>query len=211
MAETKTDLLEDVAGYYANRIAEHGQTAAGVDWNSSAGQILRFDQLLKLVDRSKPYSIADIGCGYGALFEYLGQSGHVARYLGVDVAEPMIKAAESRFPGAKNASFRLGSALGEMVDYVVASGIFNVRLGRTSDEWQAYMLETLDMMNESSSLGFSFNCLTSYSDADRMRPDLYYANPLDLFDLCKRRYSRQVALLHDYELYEFTIIVRKQK
>lgn len=211
MAETKTDLLEDVAGYYANRIAEHGQTAAGVDWNSSAGQILRFDQLLKLVDRSKPYSIADIGCGYGALFEYLGQNGHVARYLGVDVAEPMIKAAESRFPGAKNASFRLGSAPGEMVDYVVASGIFNVRLGRTSDEWQAYMLETLDMMNESSSLGFSFNCLTSYSDADRMRPDLYYANPLDLFDLCKRRYSRQVALLHDYELYEFTIIVRKQK
>jgi hypothetical protein len=70
-------------------------------------------------------------------------------------------------------------------------------------------VETLDMMNISSGAGFSFNCLTSYSDADRMRGDLFYANPLDLFDLCKRRYSRQVALLHDYELYEFTMIVRK--
>jgi hypothetical protein len=30
-----------------------------------------------------------------------------------------------------------------------------------------------------------------------------------LFDLCKRRYSRNVALLHDYEIYEFTILVRK--
>ncbi|MFX7953370.1 class I SAM-dependent methyltransferase, partial [Acinetobacter baumannii] len=57
--------------------------------------------------------------------------------------------------------------------------------------------------------GFSFNCLTSYSDEDRKRDYLYYADPCQLFDLCKRRYSRQVALLHDYGLYEFTILVRK--
>jgi len=30
-----------------------------------------------------------------------------------------------------------------------------------------------------------------------------------LFDYCKRTYSRDVALLHDYGLYEFTILVRK--
>ena len=50
--------------------------------------------------------------------------------------------------------------------------------------------------------------LTSYSDPDRMRPDLYYGDPCRLFDHCKRRYSRHVALLHDYGLYEFTILVR---
>ena len=43
---------------------------------------------------------------------------------------------------------------------------------------------------------------------ERMRPDLYYADPCRLFDHCKRRYSRHVALLHDYGLYEFTILVR---
>ena len=43
-----------------------------------------------------------------------------------------------------------------------------------------------------------------------MRPDLYYADPCRLFDLCKRRYAKNVALLHDYGLYEFTILVRKQ-
>lgn len=57
--------------------------------------------------------------------------------------------------------------------------------------------------------GFSFNCLTSYSDKEKMRPDLYYADPSKIFDLCKRRYSRNVAVLHDYGLYEFTVIVRK--
>ena len=39
--------------------------------------------------------------------------------------------------------------------------------------------------------------------------DLYYADPLDLFDYCKRNFSKNVALLHDYRLYDFTLIVRK--
>ena len=56
--------------------------------------------------------------------------------------------------------------------------------------------------------GFAFNMLTSYSDADKMRDDLYYGDPCELFDHCKRSYSRNVALLHDYGLYEFTMLVR---
>lgn len=210
MVGTKDDILKDVANYYAGRIAEHGQTAAGVDWNSHAGQVMRFNQLLKVVDPSQPYSIADIGCGYGALLDQLSELGHITRYVGIDIAAPMIEAARWRFAASPGVVFRLDNTPGEIVDYSVASGIFNVRLGRTDKEWLSYLIETLDMMNETSLKGFSFNCLTSYSDADRMRRDLYYANPLDLFDLCKRRYSRQVALLHDYELYEFTMIVRKQ-
>jgi hypothetical protein len=31
-----------------------------------------------------------------------------------------------------------------------------------------------------------------------------------LFDLCKRRYSKHVALYHDYGLYEFTVVVRRE-
>jgi hypothetical protein len=42
-----------------------------------------------------------------------------------------------------------------------------------------------------------------------MRDDLYYADPRVIFDHCKRSFSRWVALLHDYGLYEFTIIVRR--
>jgi SAM-dependent methyltransferase len=210
MADPKHDILTDVASYYAARIIEHGQTAAGVDWNSYDGQILRFNQLLKTVDASQAYSIADIGCGYGALVDHLSQLRHDVRYVGVDIAEPMIEAARARFRASSNVTFKLGNSPGEMVDFCVASGIFNVRLGRTDDEWLAYLVDTLDIMNATCRNGFSFNCLTSYSDAERMRQDLYYANPLQLFDLCKRRFSRQVALLHDYELYEFTIIVRKQ-
>jgi hypothetical protein len=41
-----------------------------------------------------------------------------------------------------------------------------------------------------------------------MRADLYYADPLFFFEHCRQRFSRRVALLHDYPLYEFTILVR---
>ena len=64
-------------------------------------------------------------------------------------------------------------------------------------------------MNANSLKGFAFNCLTSYSDPEKMRADLFYPNPCQVFDHCKTKFSRHVALLHDYGLYEFSILVRK--
>jgi hypothetical protein len=93
--------------------------------------------------------------------------------------------------------------------YTVASGIFNVKLLTTAPEWESYILKTLESINRLSERGFAFNILTKYSDQEFMRPDLYYADPLFLFDYCKTTFSRFVSLIHDYPLYEFTILVRK--
>jgi hypothetical protein len=93
-------------------------------------------------------------------------------------------------------------------DYTVASGIFNVKLTTPDDTWQEYVLDTLRTMARLSAKGFAFNMLTSYSDPDKMRDDLFYGDPRFFFDYCKREYARNVALLHDYGLYEFTMIVR---
>ena len=92
--------------------------------------------------------------------------------------------------------------------FTVASGIFNVR-GRTSDaDWWDYIVRTLDDLAALSSVGFSCNFLTSHSDEDRKRPDLYYADPSELLRFCLDRYPRRVAVIHDYPLYEFTLLVR---
>ncbi|NML47787.1 class I SAM-dependent methyltransferase [Ramlibacter sp. G-1-2-2] len=211
MQDKPAELLQEVASYYAGRLAQHGQTAQGVDWKDEGGQVLRFEQLARVIAPGEPFSLTDLGCGYGALFEFLQTRYPAFSYLGVDVAEEMAVAARERHAGQSQARFLAASEPDQLADYGVASGIFNVRLGRGDAEWQAYLETTLDVLDRTSRRGFAFNCLTSYSDADRMRPDLYYADPCRLFDLCKRRYSRQVALLHDYGLYEFTILVRKQQ
>jgi hypothetical protein len=43
-----------------------------------------------------------------------------------------------------------------------------------------------------------------------MRPNLHEPDSGLVFDHCKRRYSRHVALPHDYGLWEFTVRVRRE-
>ncbi|HAI76542.1 MAG TPA: SAM-dependent methyltransferase, partial [Microscillaceae bacterium] len=62
----------------------------------------------------------------------------------------------------------------------------------------------------SSDQGFAFNALTSYSDLEFRKQELYYSDPLYLFDYCKKNFGKNVALLHDYNQYDFTIIVKKK-
>jgi hypothetical protein len=70
MKQSDTNFLDEVANYYSTKLAEHGETAQGVDWNGVEGQCLRFDQFRKLISGSG-ISINDLGCGYGALYDYL--------------------------------------------------------------------------------------------------------------------------------------------
>jgi hypothetical protein len=119
-----------------------------------------------------------------------------------------VDAARRRCAGDARARFVDSRAGLEPAEFTVASGIFNVRLRATDEEWLAYMLDTIRDLAALSRRGFGFNALTSYSDREKQRADLYYADPRVLFDFCKRECSSRVALLHDYPLYEFTILVR---
>jgi SAM-dependent methyltransferase len=205
-------LLEKVERYYSGRFAEHGATAQGVDWNSPQSQELRFVQLLRVCDDpGRPFTLNDYGCGYGALVPFLAAGGYDVRYRGFDLSASMLEHARRKHERLPNVAFADREEDLERADYTVASGIFNVKLDTPVEEWQEYVLRTLDIVARLSARGFAFNMLTSYSDADRMRPDLYYGDPRLYFDHCKRQFSRHVALLHDYGLYEFTMIVRSDE
>jgi SAM-dependent methyltransferase len=202
-------VLVPVAEYYAKKVRDHGPVPAGVDWNSPEGQRLRFDVLLGVAPAEGEFSVDDYGCGYGALLDHLRRRpGTRADYLGIDVSPEMVERARLSHPGDE-ARFALGRSSPRTADFAVASGIFNVRLGASPADWELHMEGCLDEMNGRCRLGFAFNCLSSYSDPPLRRDHLYYGDPRAYFDLCKRRYSRNVALLHDYGLYEFTLIVRK--
>jgi SAM-dependent methyltransferase len=203
-----TEIHGDVARYYTEKLREHGPTPRGADWNSVESQKLRFDQLLSVCDRSRPYGLIDVGCGYGALLDHIRAAGDRVEYLGLDVSGEMIAQARSLHAGVPGSSFQVGSTCDESADYVVASGIFNVKLETPDETWHRYVVATLGEMARMARRGFAFNLLTSYSDPDRRRPDLHYADPCWFFDHCKRNHARHVSLIHDYGLYEFTIRVR---
>jgi SAM-dependent methyltransferase len=200
-------LEQDIEKYYTEKVRKHGATPQGVDWNGEESQTIRFDQLLKIVD-TKPFTLLDYGCGYGALLPYLKKSFNDFSYSGFDVSDEMIAHAK-RMHSDINAKWFTDKQQLPQADYTIASGIFNVKQTTNTADWQRYVLETLDHIHRHSKIGFSFNILTKYSDQDRMKNYLFYADPLELFDYCKTQFSPSVALLHDYKLYEFTILVRK--
>jgi SAM-dependent methyltransferase len=197
-----------VSEYYSGRIREHGASARGVDWNSEESQVLRFTQLARILPDSGPYSVVDYGCGYGALVPFLDSRGAEFKYQGLDISNDMIDRARQDHRG-DHLTFTASEAELQPADYTVASGIFNVKLDTPLEDWTEYVLHTTSTLDRLGTRGFAFNMLTSYSDADRMRADLYYGDPCRFFDHCKRTYSKQVAVLHDYGLYEFTVLVRK--
>ena len=202
-------IVQRVAQYYAEKLARHGTTPRGVDWNGAESQQLRFVQLCKLLPSDAGFSLNDIGCGYGALYDHLIDRGYDVRYRGYDVSKPMVEAAR-RMPRRKSrASFVTARTALPKSDYSVASGLFNVRLDVSETRWLKHVDAIIDLLHRTSRRGFAFNCLTSYSDAERKRADLYYGDPRRFFDRCMKRYSRHVAVLHDYGLYEFTLLVRK--
>jgi cyclopropane fatty-acyl-phospholipid synthase-like methyltransferase len=199
-----------VRDYYDMKLREHGPTPAGVDWNSPESQTLRFRQLLKICDSSSPFSINDYGCGYGALVDYMISQAYEFSYTGFDLSNQMIAEARKIHQGIDSCRFVSDESLMKQADYTIASGIFNVKQQFAEKEWESYVFDTIRKITLLSRRGFAFNVLTKYSNPERMRPDLYYADPLSLFDYCKRNFSKFVALLHDYPLYEFTILVRSE-
>lgn len=202
-------IIELVNGYFAKKINDHGAMPEGVGWNSTESQEIRFKQLCKVVEQRGHFSILDYGCGYGALLNYLKRYESDFSYTGFDISDEMVKKAIEKYFENENAKWTTKLVEDDIYDYVVASGIFNIKLDIDKDEWTNHVMNTINIMNKKCTKGFSFNMLTSYSDKEYMKDDLYYADPLFFFDYCKKNFSKNVALLHDYQIYDFTIIVRK--
>ena len=202
-------IIRKVRDYYTEKILTYGPTPQGVDWNSASSQQLRFEQLMKIIPgRKSPFSILDYGCGYGSLAEFLGVNYSSFSYTGYDISEAMIAHAKKNHRSKKNHWITDLRNLSPQ-DYAAASGVLNVKLDFTYKEWEEHVMLVLHQLNDFGSKGFSFNALTKYSDKPMMKENLFYADPEFLFDYCKKNFSKYVALLHDYPLYEFTILVKK--
>ena len=156
-------IRERVADYYGEKVRQHGETARGVDWNSTESQKTRFDQLLGIMPSGAvEYSILDYGCGYGALVDVLTERGQPFRYVGYDVSEEMILRAR-RLHSGEQCCFTTNEQELRPSDYLVASGVLNVKLQTSEDEWKSHVLDTLNEIHRLSLKGFAFNSLTSYS------------------------------------------------
>jgi SAM-dependent methyltransferase len=195
--------------YYSRRIAAYGATPAGVDWACARSQERRFEQLLSLCDFSAPFSLNDIGCGYGALWHHLAARRRKASidYCGIDLSPAMVEAARRLGANRPRRRFVVAQASPRTADYAVASGIFNVKLRTPIVRWERFIAATLSDMHATSRRGFAVNFRVREKGSAE-RPQLYHADAATWSRFCEEQFKAAVEVRENYGLREFTLLVR---
>jgi SAM-dependent methyltransferase len=202
-------IINSVREYHEKRVLKFGARFEALDFNSRSAQDIRFHQIAKLFDSDRPFSINDLGCGLADFIDFLSLRSWSFEYFGTDLSKSLLATAKALHSHQTYAHFVENAEELPLSDYSVASSIFNLKLEYPYKLVEKYVSYHLKILDQKSTKGFAFNMLTKYSDREKMQDYLYYADPSYYFDFCKTHFSRNVSLLHDYDLYDFTILVRK--
>ena len=105
---------------YTRRFREKGAQAEGVFWASRLSQQARFEQVLqdmKSEQGTDRFSLADIGCGYGALFDYIRrtEAWRGIIYSGVDINKEMISYCQQEHTVQIPLHYEAGSRTGQLI------------------------------------------------------------------------------------------------
>jgi len=92
------EVLDKVKKLYTDSLKEYGVNSKSVGWTTEEGQILRFKKLCEVIeDKNTPFTVNDLGCGYGAMFEYLKKNNfNIVHYNGYDISEEMLETAKNK-------------------------------------------------------------------------------------------------------------------
>ena len=194
----------DTTRWYAEKVARHGYDHRGLGFRTRSSQELRFDALMALGD-FQGRSILDVGCGFGDFLVHLRDHGIEARYMGIDICEPMVRRCRERFDGS-DAAFHVADVLewepAEAPDFVVASGVF----GLDARGARARIRPTLRRMFGWARLGMAANFLSQRS----LEPAAarVYVDPAEALEIAFAL-TPAVRLDHSYLPNDFTIHLDK--
>ncbi len=180
---------------YHRSASDYPNDYRGVKWESEALQLLRFKILCEISPLLFSSSILDVGSGLGHLVDYLTNQNYTGQYKGIDICAQMVQLAKKRYPIFTFENNDLDSIKNNSFDFVLASGIFAF-----VDYTQSQLI--IQKLYSKANKGIAFNCLSVY-ESDKKK-GLFYCNPNDIFDICKRL-TPYVTLRHDYLENDFTI------
>lgn len=203
-------LYDDIDRYYTRKIERHGPTPLGVDWSCVPTQEMRFVQLLKVCQFHSPFTLNDIGCGYGALLAYLSRRhrSKIIDYVGIDLSAAMIAHARRLWQRRARTQFLVSNTSPRVADYSIASGIFNVRLQQPLILWTEFIATVLADMHANSRYGFAVNFLSPVPATATNIPELYRVAPEVWQAHCERVLGAKVEVVCGYGMKEFTLLVQ---
>lgn len=208
------DIDEFYRGYFRDKLRRFGDTPMGVDWKDKESQHTRFSYIYRLMLNQFPdfsgVSILDVGCGYGAFYQYLKKTQTGINYFGIDLLDEMTDNAKRLFPDKKD-SFFTGDfknvSFHARFDFVTSSGIFNVK-GQFEDlTFENYILQSIEAMFHLCNKGVVFNLMTPAPEYKE--PKLFYPSLDTIFSFIYKRLSRNIVINSSYPLWEVTVGIFK--
>lgn len=196
--------LSPTCDYYRRKLEQYGATAAGMDWKDQTSQTLRFDRLTRFLPPHQVSSLLDVGCGNGALATFLATRFPEVNVFGIDICPEMVAVCLATH-GEGTARVTTCDELlreGSRFDYIVASGVFNVKLDASDLVWRDYTLHTIGEMFELANICVAFNLMSPFVDYRYDR--LFYPMPGDIEAFVANHVTRKYFIDHAYPLFETT-------
>ncbi len=195
--------------HYQKTIKKYGPTPKGVDWRNDTTANKRHYQMSKLIlECGKKNSLLDVGCGYGAFYEYLKAKNIYVDYNGIDFVSEMIEEAKKKNSTGK---FFIGNFLDypENIefDYIVCNGILTQKLNIGLLEMELFAKKLIKKIFSMSKVGCCFNIMSTRCNF--FAENLFYKHPSELLIYCLSEITNNVSINHSYGLYEFTVYLYK--
>ncbi len=204
-------LNKEISNIYNKRFDTFNNTPKGVFWNSKLSQDLRLNIILdKILQNAKSdeFSIADIGCGYGRLYEIIRErklDGKV-QYHGFDINQKIINFCRNNIDFG-NIKFSISALPLNETDYVVMSGTYNLTPTNNISLWEDYILKNLTSNWKLVQKAMIFNCLIK--EKRKIEKKLYYTELSWIQKICERNFCDPEVIKHNLLKDDITIILKK--
>ncbi len=204
-------LNKKISNIYDNRFNNYNNTPKGVFWNSKLSQDLRLNIILnKILNNSKngKFSIADIGCGYGRLYEIIIERNLNGRiqYQGFDINKKLIRFCNEN-KDFENVKFAIGSFPFKNIDYVVMSGTYNLAPTNNINLWENYIIKNLKLNWNFAKKGMIFNCLIR--EKRTIHKYLYYTELSWIKKMCEENFCKPIIIKHYMLNEDITVILKR--
>lgn len=215
-----------IAKHYEECFQKNGDTCRGVDWPNPLDAEKRYHVMLNIIDQYKmhlktgacvweykvneAYSVLDVGCGLGYLYEFSKKSPYNINYIGLDISEAFIKVCRKKYPEIKFIQrdiLKEEKTKFEKYDFVIMNGIFTEKLNLQYDQMWEFFTGMLKKAFEYCDKGMAFNVMSK--DVDWEREDLFHVPLNQLSAWLTQNLTRNFIIRYDYGLYEYTVYVMK--
>ena len=204
-------LNKQISNIYNKRFDNYNNTPKGVFWNSKLSQDLRLniilDKILKIA-KSEEFSIADIGCGYGRLYEVIKERNldSKVQYYGFDINEKLINFCKNN-KDFKNVEFAINASPFKKTDYIVMSGTYNLTPTNNISLWEDYIIKNLKGNWKFVKKAMIFNCLIK--EKKEITKSLYYSELSWIKKICEENFCHPIITKHKILKEDITIILNR--